>query len=112
MACAGYGSVFLTAGLLFRNPIVPAATVLLWEGANLFVPATLKRISLIFYLQSLCPVAAPTDTTLPPLFSLLVSPAEPASNPIAIGGIMMLTLFMLFMGSLKAKKLEINYSSD
>ena len=42
LACLGYGSVFLAAGLLFRNPIIPAATVLLWESANLFLPAALK----------------------------------------------------------------------
>ena len=58
LACLGYGSVFLAAGLLFRNPIIPAATVLLWESANLFLPAALKKISVIFYLQSLCPVVA------------------------------------------------------
>ena len=31
LACIGYGSVFLAAGALFRNPIIPAATVLVWE---------------------------------------------------------------------------------
>src|SRR5690242_19248135 len=38
-ACLGYGSVFLAAGLLFKNPIIPAATVLVWEGMNIFLPA-------------------------------------------------------------------------
>ncbi|MHC4536002.1 MAG: hypothetical protein ACYS6K_18790, partial [Planctomycetota bacterium] len=33
LACVGYGSVFLAAGLLFRNPIIPTAAVLLWESA-------------------------------------------------------------------------------
>jgi hypothetical protein len=112
LACAGYGSIFLTAGLLFRNPIVPAAAVLLWESANLFVPETLKKISLIFYLQSLCPIAAPIDSTLQPLLALLISTAKPASNPISIATILIVTLAMLQAGSLKARKLEINYSSD
>ena len=34
-ACLGYGSVFLAAGLLFKNPIVPAAVVVTWEGLGL-----------------------------------------------------------------------------
>ena len=58
LACVGYGSVFLAVGLLFRNPIIPTAIVLLWEGINPFLPAALKKISMIYYLQSLCPVDA------------------------------------------------------
>src|SRR5262249_32631902 len=95
LACVGYGSIFLTAGLLFTNPIVPAAAVLLWESANLFVPATLKKISLIFYLQSLCPIAAPIDATVQPLLAILISPAEPAGNVISIAAILIVTLAVL-----------------
>src|SRR6185503_15120192 len=36
-ACVGYGGIFLAAGLLFKNPIVPAAVVLVWEGMNVFL---------------------------------------------------------------------------
>ncbi len=28
LACLGYGSVFLAAGLLLRNPIIPAVVIL------------------------------------------------------------------------------------
>ena len=56
LACIGYGSIFLAAGLLFRNPIVPAAAVLVWEAANPVLPALLKKFSVIYYLKSLCPV--------------------------------------------------------
>jgi ABC-2 family transporter len=112
LACIGYGSVFLTAGLLFRNPIIPAAVVLLWESANLFVPVTLKKISLIFYLQSLCPIAAPVDPNMTPLLSILISTAEPASNVLSIAAILIITFVMLQTASLKARRLEINYSTD
>src|SRR5205807_7198409 len=77
LACLGYGSVFLAAGLLIRNPIVPAAIVLIWESANMFLPAALKKISVIFYLQSLCPVVAPPDQDVPGPLKLLISAAEP-----------------------------------
>ncbi|MBV8819345.1 MAG: ABC transporter permease subunit, partial [Acidobacteriaceae bacterium] len=36
LACIGYGSVFLAAGILLRNPLVPAAVMLVWEAANPF----------------------------------------------------------------------------
>jgi hypothetical protein len=34
LGCVGYGSVFLALGLYVRNPIVPAAVLLAWEGIN------------------------------------------------------------------------------
>ena len=43
-------------GLFFKNPIVPAAAIFLWEGINPFLPALLKKISVIFYLESMLPV--------------------------------------------------------
>jgi hypothetical protein len=112
LACVGYGSVFLTAGLLFRNPIIPAAVVLIWESANLFVPATLKKISLIFYLQSLSPITAPIDPNMNPLLAILVSTADPAGNVMSIAAILIVAFLMLQAASMKARKLEINYSTD
>src|SRR5262249_11355169 len=72
-ACLGYGSVFLASGLMFKNPIVPASVVLMWEGLNIFLPAALKKISVIFYLESMCPVVAPPDESLTSLQKLLIS---------------------------------------
>ncbi len=112
LACLGYGSVFLAAGLLFRNPIIPAATVLLWESANLFLPAALKKISVIFYLQSMCPVVAPPSKDMPALLALLISSAEATPAWLATLGLFALTAVILAVASLQARKLEINYSSD
>jgi ABC-type transport system involved in multi-copper enzyme maturation permease subunit len=112
LACLGYGSVFLAAGLLVRNPIIPAATVLLWESANLFLPAALKKISVIFYLQSLCPVVAPPEKDMNPLLALLISSAEATPPAWAITGLVALTLVILVVASLRARKLEINYGTD
>jgi hypothetical protein len=70
LACVGYGSIFLAVGLLFRNPIIPTAFVLVWESANPFLPTVLNKTSLLYYLQSLCPVsAATTNPTLPPPYA-------------------------------------------
>jgi len=111
MACLGYGSVFLAAGLLFRNPIIPAGVVLLWESANPFLSAALKKISVIFYLQSMCPVVAkPSD--MPALAALLMSSAEATPAAWAIGGLIVVTLVVLAFAAHQARNLEINYSSD
>lgn len=112
LACLGYGSVFLAAGLLFKNPILPAAAVEAWESANLFLPAVLKKISVIFYLQSLCPVVAPPDRNMPRLLKLLINSAEPVAAPLAIFGLLAVTAAVLVIAGRQARRLEINYSTD
>jgi hypothetical protein len=112
LACLGYGSVFLAAGLLVRNPIIPAAIVLVWESANLFLPATLKKISVIFYLQSLSPVVAPPDRDMAPTLKLLISSAEPTPASLAVIGLFVVTAVVLVVASLRARRLEINYGTD
>jgi hypothetical protein len=112
LACAGYGSVFLAAGLLTNNPTVPAAVILIWESVNAFMPGTLKLASILFYLQSLCPIAAPTDRGVPPFLLALLAPAEPTSVLTSITAIAGVVLLVLIVGSIQANKLEINYSAD
>jgi ABC-type transport system involved in multi-copper enzyme maturation permease subunit len=111
-ACLGYGSIFLACGLLFKNPIIPAATVLVWEGANIFLPAALKKVSVIFYLQSLSPVVAPPDANMPALEKLLVTAAEPVPAAWAILGLFAVTILVLAVAARKARTLEINYGTD
>lgn len=112
LACLGYGSIFLAAGLLFRNPIIPAAGVLLWESANLFLPAALKKISVIFYLQSLCPVVAPAGKDMPPALALLITAAEPPPPVLAVGGLVLVAVAVLLAAGARVRKLEINYGTD
>lgn len=112
LACVGYGSIFLAVGLLFRNPIIPTAIVLVWESVNPFLPPLMKKTSMIYYLQSLCPVTAPPDRNMSPLINLLISPTEPATKLTAVTGIVLLTLFVLVLASRLARRLEINYSTD
>ena len=112
LACAGYGSVFLAAGLLWRNPIIPAAIVLIWESANVFVPATLKKLSVIYYLQSLCPVVAEPESDMSLPLRLLLSVTEPPGVNVALGGIVALIIGLLVIAALRARKLEINYAAE
>ena len=112
LACAGYGSLFLAAGLLFRNPIIPATAVMLWESINLFLPAALKKISVIFYLQALCPSVAAPENDLPALLRMLISSAEPPAAWLAISGLMIVVAALLAIAAWRARRLEINYGTE
>jgi hypothetical protein len=112
LACIGYGSIFLAAGLMFRNPIFPAAGVLLWESINLFLPASLKKISMIFYLQALSPVVASPERGLSLLQRLLISSAEPPETWVAILGLLAVTAVILVLAARRSRRLEINYGTD
>ena len=112
LACLGYGAFFLAAGMLFRNPILPAAAILVWEGVNPFLPALLKKFSVIYYLKSLCPVDIPSPPDMPPLMSLLISNPDPVSTPVAILGIMIVALLVLYVSSFQVRRMEINYTTE
>jgi hypothetical protein len=112
LACLGYGAFFLAAGMLFRNPILPAAAILIWESINPFLPALLKKFSVIYYLKSLCPVEIPTPPGTPALLSLLVSNPDPVSAPVAILGIVTMAALVLYVSSFQIRRMEINYTSE
>jgi hypothetical protein len=68
-----------------------------------------QRMSILYYLQSLCPVPAPMDDDVPMLIRLLAAPAAPASRPGAILGLLLLTVFVLWIGSLAVRRMQISY---
>jgi hypothetical protein len=111
LGCVGYGSVFLAVGLYVRNPIIPAAVLLGWEGINRILPQAFQRTSILYYLQSLCPVPAPIPSDAPALIRLLAAPAAPASRPGAILGLLLLTAFVLWIGSVSVRRMQISYGS-
>jgi hypothetical protein len=112
LGCVGYGSVFLAVGMYVRNPIIPAAVLLAWEGVNGVLPHMLQKMSILYYLQSLCPVAPPMDPEAPMLVRLLAAPAAPASRPGAILGLLLLTAFVLWIGSVAVRRMEISYGAE
>ena len=112
LACLGYGAFFLAAGMLFRNPILPAAAILIWEAVNPFLPPLLKQFSVIYYLKSLCPVDVPTPPGTPPLFAMLVSNPDPVSGTVAVVGVVTVALVALYASSLQVRRMEINYTTE
>lgn len=112
LGCIGYGSVFLAAGLLLRNPIIPAAILLGWESINGFLPYILQKLSVLYYLQSLCPVPIPTDQNMPAILQLLLAPAAPASRTGAIAGLLVVTALVLCVAILAIRRMEVSYSTE
>jgi len=112
LACVGYGAFFLVAGVLFRNPILPTAVILIWESINPFLPSLLKQFSVIYYLKALCPVDIPSPPGTSPLFALLVSNSDPISPPIAVLGLVTVALIALGVSSFQIRRMEINYASE
>jgi hypothetical protein len=112
LGCVGYGSLFLAIGLHVRNPIVPGAVLLGWEAINGILPPVLQKFSILYYLQSLCPVPPPMDDDAPALIRLLASPAAPASRPEAILGLVILTALVLWLAARAVRRMEISYGGD
>ena len=104
LACLGYGAVFLAFGFFWKSPAIPAVIVFGWEGINFLLPPLLKKISMIHYLESLCPV----PVSLGP-FAL---PADAPSPWLAVPGIFLLTAVLLAISGWKIRRMEISYEED
>ncbi|HJQ99730.1 MAG TPA: hypothetical protein VJ826_15555 [Candidatus Polarisedimenticolaceae bacterium] len=105
LACVGYGAVFLAAGVLLKNPIVPAVAILGWESINALLPAVLKKVSVIHYLESLLPVSIPQTSSIQIL-------ADPASPWVAIPGILVLAIVLVTIAMRRVQRLEILYGVE
>ncbi len=104
MAVLGYGAVFLIVGLLFRNPAIPALTILGWEWINSLLPAPFKQISVIYYVESLRPIPLPKE--------LIEIVAEPASPWLAVPGFLIFSAAVLALSGWRIRSMEIEYGDD
>jgi ABC-type transport system involved in multi-copper enzyme maturation permease subunit len=110
LACLGYGAVFTVAGIRYRNPIIPAVVIVVWEGINAFLPSALQKLSIIYYLKSLCPLEISPD--VPKLFTLLVVNADPMPAAIAIPGVIAVSIGLLVAGAWKLRGMQIDYAAE
>jgi ABC-type transport system involved in multi-copper enzyme maturation permease subunit len=104
LACLGYGAIFLVIGLLFRNPIIPALLVYGWEWINFLLPPVLKKISIIHYLHTLSPI--------PMNEGPLATVVEATSPWISIPSMIAFTAAVLFIASVRVRRMEIRYGVE
>jgi ABC-type transport system involved in multi-copper enzyme maturation permease subunit len=105
LACAGYGAVFLMCGMLYKNPMIPAAVVFVWENINPFLPSLLQKVSVIFYLRSMLPVEIPVQGP----FAVMVIEADPFPAWITIPGVLAVAGLVLAYTAITARDAEISY---
>ena len=108
LACLGFGAIFLALSLLFKNPILPGAAVLLWETIHPIAPSLLQKFSVLFYLRQLSPVTVPPEG----LMALFTVVAEPVSPWLAVPGLLILAFAILIFAALRIRKTEISYLAD
>jgi ABC-type transport system involved in multi-copper enzyme maturation permease subunit len=104
LACVGYGAVFLFFGFFFKSPALPALVVFGWEGIHFLLPPLLKEMSVIHYLQSLCPVPVSEG----PLATLSDAPAPWVS----VIGLLALALVLIAVSAWKIRRMEITYDES
>ena len=104
LACAGYGALFLLVGVVFRNPVLPAAALWVWEAANLLLPPVLKRFSVIFYLHSLYPIPLARG-----MFEMV---ADPAPVWLSLVGALVFVGAVLFLAGWKVRRMDLAYGGE
>jgi ABC-type transport system involved in multi-copper enzyme maturation permease subunit len=104
LACAGYGAAFLTLGFFFRSPAIPALALFGWEAIHFLLPPVLKQLSVIHYLQALCPVPLAEGP-----FALL---SDAPSRWVSICGLLALTAVLVTISTLRIRRMEVVYLDD
>lgn len=104
LGCIGYGAVFLLFGSLFKSPAIPALAVMGWEGIHFLLPPLLKKISVIHYLQSLCPVPMSEGP-----FAIL---ADAPSPWVSIPGLLILAVLLVGIAGWKIRAMEVSYEEE
>jgi ABC-type transport system involved in multi-copper enzyme maturation permease subunit len=104
LACVGYGSVFLFFGSYFKSPALPALAVFGWESIHFLLPPLLKKVSVIHYLQSLCPVPVSEGP-----FAVM---ADAPSRWVAIVGLLLLAVVLVTVSALRVRSMEVKYEEE
>ena len=104
LACAGYGALFLLVGVVFRNPVLPAAAIWIWEAANILLPPMVKRFSVIFYLHSLYPI--------PLAQSVFEMVADPAPVWLSLSGAVVFVAVVLLVTGWRVRGMDLAYGGE
>jgi ABC-type transport system involved in multi-copper enzyme maturation permease subunit len=108
LACMAYGALFTWLGIRYKNPIIPALLLLLWESINILLPSWLKKVSILYFLRSMAPV----DPGFYNVGALVGAVADPVSAPVAVTSLLIITAVLLWLACRELERGEISYSSD
>jgi hypothetical protein len=74
----------------------------------------MQKCSVIFYLKSLCPVSVPASVTLDKgsLLALIAVNVNPASAVTGVLSLLVLSVTVLALSSLRLRRMEIEYGAE
>ena len=104
LACVAYGSIFTLTGLFFKNPVIPAIVVGVWEAFYFVLPETLQKLTVMHYLQSLLPILIDRGP-----FSVVVDASSGLFSVLALIGVAVLCVWA--SGKVLCRT-QIMYSAD
>ena len=92
---AAYGAVFAFVGAWLKRPLITGLVFAFgWEQAALVIPGYLRRLTVMYYLQSLVPHAMPQDSTLSVLFTVFEDRPSIGLSLVCLAGIIGLGLWL------------------
>jgi hypothetical protein len=104
LAVMGYGAICLILGLFFRNVMVSAALLYVWEWVHFLLPATLKKLSIIYYIKAFNPIPLPEKA-----FALV---ADPIAKPWAFLQMLLFVCLLLALASWRITRMELKYGKE
>jgi ABC-type transport system involved in multi-copper enzyme maturation permease subunit len=104
LACVAYGGIFTLSGLLFRNPIVSAFVVGMWEAFYFILPETLQKLTVMHYLQSLLPLIIDRGP-----FSVVIDPSGALWSIVTLVGVAM---GFVWLSGKALCRTEVTYTAD
>ena len=104
LACVAYGGIFTLTGLYFRNPIIPAIVVGLWEAFYFILPETLQKLTVMHYLQSMLPLVIDRGP-----FSVVIGAT---SGIIGVPILLAISVGLVWLSGRMLCRTEITYSAD
>jgi len=104
LACAAWGSIFMLAGLLFKNPIISVFVVGLWEAFYFILPETLQKLTVMHYLQSLLPIVIDRGP-----FSVVIDPTNSVLSVVIVLGI---AAGFVWLSGKALRRTQIAYGAD
>jgi ABC-type transport system involved in multi-copper enzyme maturation permease subunit len=104
LACLAYGGVFTLTGLWFRNPVIPALVIGLWEAFYFVLPGSLQKLTIMHYVQSLLPLVIDRGP-----FSVVVDASSGLFSVLVLLGVAGL---LVWAAGKALRRTEITYSAD
>jgi ABC-type transport system involved in multi-copper enzyme maturation permease subunit len=104
LACAAWGAIFMLAGLLFKNPIICAFVLGLWEAFYFILPEGLQKLTVMHYLQSLLPILIDRGP-----FSVVIDPTPPV---LSVGILLAISAGFVWLSGKALQRTQVTYSAD